>query len=200
MNKTEYKKYLKSTEWREKTKLVRDRDNSRCSLCNSKSNLHVHHKTYSNVGNEPLDDLITLCSDCHGLFHHKIEPPKIYQDKQTKTKTKKNYNTKKKWNTNKWLKARKYAEDAGLDRKCILSNNRFKDSIKLDKKIIKLCLTFGYGLHSEAKYILFTKQNRKMKSRWQNKLVNTQLPKNDLESLFKYTQERELQQIKENKK
>ena len=33
-----------------------------------------------------------------------------------------------------------------------------------------------------------------------NKLVNTQLPKNDLESLFKYTQERELQQIKENKK
>lgn len=45
-----------------------------CQLCKSKQRLHVHHKTYENRGWEwtaPLDNLITLCADCHGKFHDK---------------------------------------------------------------------------------------------------------------------------------
>lgn len=32
---------------------------------------YVHHKTYQNLGHEPLTDLEVLCYDCHSRVHNK---------------------------------------------------------------------------------------------------------------------------------
>lgn len=67
-----YGDYLQTEEWKAKRKAALKRAWYRCELCNaSKTELHVHHKTYENRGNEPLSDLIVLCRDCHAKFHDK---------------------------------------------------------------------------------------------------------------------------------
>jgi len=64
-----YAKYLASKHWKE----VRDRALSfaeyRCQVCNSDKSLDVHHRTYENIGREPIQDLTVLCKECHALFH-----------------------------------------------------------------------------------------------------------------------------------
>lgn len=68
----DYKEYIKSEEWKVKRKEVLERDKFKCRLCGAKGteyNLHVHHNSYDNLGNEPLEDLITLCKKCHETYH-----------------------------------------------------------------------------------------------------------------------------------
>lgn len=64
-----YAEYLQTDHW----KIVRAdalvRAGERCQLCNSKTKLNVHHRTYTNRGNEQPGDLIVLCNDCHTTFH-----------------------------------------------------------------------------------------------------------------------------------
>lgn len=66
-----YKDFLHTDYW----KAVRNerlfRDGYKCSCCGSEDNLQVHHITYKNHGNEHshMDDLITLCMDCHREYH-----------------------------------------------------------------------------------------------------------------------------------
>lgn len=64
MNKS-YKRYLKSDKWDTIRNAIIERDNYRCAICSSRDNLHVHHLTYENVGNEKDEELITLCKGCH---------------------------------------------------------------------------------------------------------------------------------------
>jgi len=64
-----YKDYLKSQYWQAiREKALKNAD-YRCQLCNSQENLNVHHRTYTNKGNEKLEDLIVLCNECHKIFH-----------------------------------------------------------------------------------------------------------------------------------
>lgn len=69
----DYYDFLKTPYWVGVRSKILIRDNFKCSLCASKENLAVHHKTYENHGQEVynLDDLITLCEDCHQHFHKK---------------------------------------------------------------------------------------------------------------------------------
>jgi hypothetical protein len=32
----------------------------------------THHKTYANIGNEPLDDLLAVCNQCHAFLSGKL--------------------------------------------------------------------------------------------------------------------------------
>lgn len=67
-----YNEYIKSDEWNHKRKEVLERDRFKCRLCGamgSRHSLHVHHNSYDNLGNEPLEDLITLCKECHERHH-----------------------------------------------------------------------------------------------------------------------------------
>lgn len=64
-----YQEYLDSPEWKAKRLLVLDRDGHICRLCSSSERLNVHHRTYDNRGDEPLEDLTTLCQACHEMFH-----------------------------------------------------------------------------------------------------------------------------------
>src|SRR5687768_4842718 len=39
-----------------------------CRACGSMERLEVHHRTYERWGHEILDDVTTLCRDCHDLI------------------------------------------------------------------------------------------------------------------------------------
>jgi 5-methylcytosine-specific restriction endonuclease McrA len=66
-----YNQYLSSNIWKEKRKLIFDRDNNICQICKTEPSSEVHHLTYQNVYNEPLEDLIAICSPCHRKKHDK---------------------------------------------------------------------------------------------------------------------------------
>jgi ATP-dependent DNA helicase RecQ len=51
---------------------VLQRDGWRCQSCGARSNLEVHHKDFrSQGGDDSEQNLITLCSSCHSLFHRR---------------------------------------------------------------------------------------------------------------------------------
>lgn len=64
-----YADYLKSPEWAQKRQRALRFAGFRCQLCNSPERLNVHHRTYERLGQELMGDLITLCNDCHSIFH-----------------------------------------------------------------------------------------------------------------------------------
>jgi 5-methylcytosine-specific restriction endonuclease McrA len=48
------------------------RDGWRCQSCGAMSNLEVHHQEFrSPSGHDSEENLITLCTQCHGLFHRR---------------------------------------------------------------------------------------------------------------------------------
>lgn len=63
---TLYDDHLHSTYWRQIREQALARDNG-CRLCGSLENLQAHHRTYARLGQESLDDLTTLCSECHDV-------------------------------------------------------------------------------------------------------------------------------------
>lgn len=71
MNK-DYLEYIKSDKWKAKAKSRLQKDGYKCRTCHSKKRLEVHHATYERFKNERLDDLITLCHDCHSAITKSI--------------------------------------------------------------------------------------------------------------------------------
>ena len=65
-----YEMRRESREWTILKRRVHARDGYRCRLCGRADvELHIHHCTYENYARERLEDLITLCRDCHNHFH-----------------------------------------------------------------------------------------------------------------------------------
>lgn len=66
-----YNAYLISNEWIDKRAQVLSRDRWKCQEkrhgCTT-SATEVHHLTYKNVGNEPLEDLLSVCHHCHEMI------------------------------------------------------------------------------------------------------------------------------------
>lgn len=74
----EYGKYLNSPHWLETKQERKKLDGYTCSICKTRDNLQVHHKTYERIGNEDVGkDLITLCRECHEEIHRIIDNCKI---------------------------------------------------------------------------------------------------------------------------
>jgi len=69
----DYGEYLLSEHWSAVKRSVRTAFNNRCQICNSKKDLHVHHRTYRRIGRELWADLMLLCKDCHHLFHGRMK-------------------------------------------------------------------------------------------------------------------------------
>ena len=64
-----YESYIRSCAWQDKRKQRLAIDDFKCQMCGNKENLEVHHVTYDRLGNESMDDLITLCERCHTKVH-----------------------------------------------------------------------------------------------------------------------------------
>ena len=72
-----YIEYLKTDSWKQKRLRVLERSNGFCEGCLVKKATQVHHKTYRNVGDEFLFQLVAICNDCHEKFHDEKETYKL---------------------------------------------------------------------------------------------------------------------------
>lgn len=71
-----YTEYLHSEHWKNmKQKMRKLKNNQFCYICRTPENLHVHHKTYDNLGNETTTELMYLCVDCHKAVHERANNP-----------------------------------------------------------------------------------------------------------------------------
>lgn len=64
-----YAAYLKSSTWKERRTRYFKAHERKCRRCYRKKNIHLHHGTYENLGNELDSDLIPLCARCHNYIH-----------------------------------------------------------------------------------------------------------------------------------
>ena len=61
---------LSLTEYLSLHKQVLERDRWRCQNCGSAKDLQVHHlQPRSQLGDDTMQNLITLCIPCHGEWH-----------------------------------------------------------------------------------------------------------------------------------
>lgn len=65
----DYKELLKSPKWQKKRLDILQRDDFKCTICgDGETQLHIHHLRYcKNPIEQPNEDLVTLCKDCHEL-------------------------------------------------------------------------------------------------------------------------------------
>lgn len=59
--------YLTTKVWRGIRYAVLKRDGMACVRCGSTVELQVHHKRYHEIGADALEDLETLCVNCHSV-------------------------------------------------------------------------------------------------------------------------------------
>ena len=68
-----YEQYLQTIGWKLKRKARLEFDKYKCQHCGrgvTISTAHCHHKHYKSLGNEDIvNDLLTLCWECHGKEH-----------------------------------------------------------------------------------------------------------------------------------
>jgi len=64
-----YDEYLRSEHWKKVRKEVLSSAGNRCQRCGSPGRLQVHHKTYENIGQEHVNDLLAVCRECHERIH-----------------------------------------------------------------------------------------------------------------------------------
>jgi hypothetical protein len=68
-----YLEYLASPHWAERRARTFGQAKGICAGCGRKAE-HVHHRTYSRLGQEHDDDLVAVCHDCHRDIHlHHVE-------------------------------------------------------------------------------------------------------------------------------
>lgn len=68
--KGQYDIYLYSKEWKLKRDLVLKRDKYICQECKVNQAIDVHHLNYDRLFNEKLEDLLSLCRECHFKIHN----------------------------------------------------------------------------------------------------------------------------------
>ena len=64
-----YQAYIGSNAWKHKREHRKNLDCYKCNQCPRVNNLTVHHITYERLGDELMEDLITLCGHCHHTHH-----------------------------------------------------------------------------------------------------------------------------------
>jgi hypothetical protein len=60
--------YLKSSEWKQKSAAILQRDPV-CKICEKNASCDTHHLTYERLTNELDADLIGVCRQCHNKIH-----------------------------------------------------------------------------------------------------------------------------------
>ena len=73
LRRMSHNEYLKTQHWELARSATLKRDENRCADCGisvEEEPLEVHHITYIRRGKERLEDLTTLCQDCHEERHY----------------------------------------------------------------------------------------------------------------------------------
>lgn len=63
-----YYRYIKSTEWIEKSRKWRE-ETGACEMCGATDSLQCHHLHYRTVGKETREDIMVVCYECHCKLH-----------------------------------------------------------------------------------------------------------------------------------
>ena len=71
INDNGYLAYLQTPEWASRRDKTLRRDMQVCQACLEALATEVHHRTYERIFNEPIFDLVSVCSDCHRKIHGK---------------------------------------------------------------------------------------------------------------------------------
>ncbi|HZA25721.1 MAG TPA: hypothetical protein VFA32_24515 [Dehalococcoidia bacterium] len=71
--RVDYFEYLCSRDWAVKRRQVKERSGGVCERCRNAPVQDVHHRSYRNLGNEPLEELQGLCRPCHGFISAKSD-------------------------------------------------------------------------------------------------------------------------------
>ncbi len=91
MDKTEYRNYIASADWQKRRKEFLRSCGEECNRCfiprwlaeiAYDQDLHVHHKSYANLGSERWEDLEPLCRRCHDIEtfgHSKFREIRSYE-------------------------------------------------------------------------------------------------------------------------
>lgn len=69
--RAQYHDYLRTPQWREKSRRVRERARGMCEGCGERRCTQVHHLTYDHIGAEFLWELVAVCDECHERAHDK---------------------------------------------------------------------------------------------------------------------------------
>lgn len=64
-----YEWYLLSSHWMDVRQRAIDNSDGLCVRCGGKRRIQVHHKNYTNLGNEKDEDIEVLCGECHEDEH-----------------------------------------------------------------------------------------------------------------------------------
>ncbi|WP_341940346.1 HNH endonuclease signature motif containing protein [Microbacterium sp. LWH10-1.2] len=67
-----YRAYINSAAWRAtRERYWNSKLSKECWVCDAprSKGMHLHHRTYKNLGNERLMDLVPVCPACHDLIH-----------------------------------------------------------------------------------------------------------------------------------
>lgn len=75
-----YETYIRSPAWERKKARYYELYPKACYLCAADKTIDLHHRSYVNLGHEPLYDLLPLCRLCHKTIH------RILKDKWPVTK------------------------------------------------------------------------------------------------------------------
>jgi 5-methylcytosine-specific restriction endonuclease McrA len=72
VSRSGYRDYINSQAWRDKRqKYWQSNLEKDCYCCGTsrRPGMHLHHRTYKNLGAERLMDLVPVCPDCHDEIH-----------------------------------------------------------------------------------------------------------------------------------
>jgi 5-methylcytosine-specific restriction endonuclease McrA len=88
-----YSELLLDERWKNKRRIILERDNHTCQHCGLKHNLQVHHLVYKKGGVPPWEyrnsQLITLCVNCHNEVHRTTKIKSVGNIQKTPPKSKK---------------------------------------------------------------------------------------------------------------
>lgn len=75
-----YDEYRLSAAWRTRVAIMHEIAEGRCEVCGKDWDLHVHHLTYRDIGQEEPTDLVVLCRQCHRAVHGRSDAPATGSD------------------------------------------------------------------------------------------------------------------------
>lgn len=70
-NHIRYEEYIKSKSWKKRKRHYFSKHKKRCTICNTRDSIELHHVVYGRLGKEKDSHLAAVCQGHHREFHEK---------------------------------------------------------------------------------------------------------------------------------